>query len=135
VLGEIGFRPVGGVEAERRDAVVIDDRDEWIEIVNPARRPVDLSGWTVDAGKAGGRYKLPRRSIIPAGGYLVLYRGQSKLKLADAGGQIRLLDLRGRAVDAVPYPEIGQDASIERSASGDWQPSLVPSPGGPPEVQ
>jgi len=59
--------------------------DEWIELHNPTRRPVDLAGWSITVQVPGRRiaqtYRFARRSTIAAGDYLVLFQRETKLVL------------------------------------------------------
>src|SRR3954468_19068223 len=50
-----------------------DDWDDvqWIELFNPADRPVDLGGWTLDGGKL---FTFPKGARIGPKGFVVVAR-------------------------------------------------------------
>jgi hypothetical protein len=106
--------------------------DEWIEIHNASARPVDLSGWRLETGRgAGSVYRIPRGTVLRAGAILVFYQRQTRLKLDDAGGTVRLVDRGGKAADSVRYGALGSDASTSRDAKNAWHSDWPPSPGSP----
>ena len=78
--------------------------DEWIEIHNASAWPVDLSGWRLETGKGGGiNYRIPRGMTLRAGAILAFYQRQTRPKLDDAGGTVRLVDRGGKVADTVRY--------------------------------
>jgi hypothetical protein len=104
--------------------------DEWIEIHNASARPVDFSGWRLETGRgAGASYRLPRGTVLWAGAIMVLYQRQTRLKLDDAGGTVRLVDRGGKAVDSVRYGALGPDISYSRDTKNIWLSDWPPSPG------
>ncbi len=105
-------------------------QDEWIELYNPTARAIDLNGWSVQTGRRWERtYRLPRKTVLPAGGYLVLYGRQARLLLDDAAGQVRLVDRAGKVVDTVKYSAGKPDASFSRDRGDTWRNDWSPSPG------
>ncbi len=48
------------------------DSGDWIEIHNPLREPLDLSGWLLKDEEDDHLFALPPGARIPAGGYLVI---------------------------------------------------------------
>ena len=106
--------------------------DEWIELYNATGRPVDLSGWRLESGRgAGAIYRIPRGTVLRAGAIRVFYQRQTRLKLEDAGGLVRLVDRAGIVVDSVRYGALGPDASYSRDAKNVWHSDWPPSPGKP----
>jgi hypothetical protein len=106
--------------------------DEWIELLNTSKQPVDLTGWRLETGRgSGASYRIPRGTVLRAGGILALYQRQTRLVLPDAGGTIRLVDRNNKAADSVRYGALGLDASYSRDAKGVWHADWPPSPGGP----
>jgi hypothetical protein len=106
--------------------------DEWIELYNATGRPVDLSGWRLETRRgAGAIYRVPRGTILRAGAILVLYQRQTRLKLDDAGGTVRLVDRGGKVADSVRYGALGSDASYSQDAKNVWHGDWPPSPGRP----
>lgn len=106
--------------------------DEWLELLNTTKQPVDLSGWRLETGRGGGAsYRFPRGTMLRPGVILVLYQRQSRLKLDDAGGTIRLVDRGGKVADSVRYGALKPDASYSRDAKNVWHGDWSPSPGSP----
>ena len=106
--------------------------DEWIEFYNTTGRSVDLSGWRLETGRGGGTiYRIPRGTMLRAGAILILYQRQTRLKLDDAGGTVRLVDRGGKVADVVRYGALGSDASTSRDAKNVWLGDWPPSPGSP----
>jgi hypothetical protein len=108
-------------------------QDEWIELRNLTNRPVDLSRWTIEVPgrRLSQSFRLPRGSVLPANGYMVLFQRQTRLILDDQGGTLRLLDATGDLVDSVRYPALKPDQSYSRDATGVWHADWPPSPGQP----
>lgn len=143
-----------------------DDLDDlqWVELHNPAGRPADVSGWTLDDGRV---YTFPADTAIGPNGYLVValsperfvqfYQGPVlgplKRALQRDGEKIELKDAAGNVVDVARYKDRapwpvsadGYSASLERispSAGGDsadnWAASPLPpttKPSGTPGKQ
>lgn len=125
---------------------------EWIELHNPDASAADISGWKV----AGGiLFEFPAKSVITAGGYVVLCKnsklfkecydvpvdGEFRKSLSNNGDTVDLIDASGKRVDHIkygtkaPWPAAadGASSSLERitpSASGDraehWAASPLP---------
>ncbi|MGD1994385.1 MAG: PA14 domain-containing protein, partial [Anaerolineae bacterium] len=129
-LNEILAVP-GAVDWNQDGAV--DEQDEWVELVNLGQEPLDLGGWVLDdAIDAGSEpYTIPADTVLPAGGFLVLYGSQTGIGLADEGGVLLLLDPEGKVVDRVPFDMLPADTSFARAADGTWHAGWPPSPGGP----
>jgi len=104
--------------------------DEWIELLNTTRRPLDISRWQLETGRAGGTvYRVPRGTVLRAGAVLVFYQRQTRLTLEDAGGLVRLVDRSNKVVDAVRYAALSPDASYSRDPKDIWHSDWPPSPG------
>ena len=69
--------------------------------------------------------------MLRPGAILVLYQRQTRLKLDDAGGTVRLVDRGGKVADSVRYGALGSDASYSRDAKNAWHSDWLPSPGNP----
>jgi len=78
--------------------------DEFIELYNPGRMDVYLKGWWLDDGSGGGSspFDLPGVTI-PAKGYAVFFRTQTKIALNDTGDTVRLLAPDERVIDEISY--------------------------------
>ena len=106
--------------------------DEWIELLNTTGRPIDLNGWRLETGRGGGTvYRFPRGTMLRAGAILAFYQRQTRLKLDDAGGLVRLVDRGGKVVDSVRYGALSADASYSRDAKNVWHSDWPPSPASP----
>lgn len=106
IVSEIHYHPAGGEDAQTL---------EFVELHNLGGLDVDLSGW---AFAEGILYTFPSRTVIPAGGYLVVSpdpaRARSHYGLTsvagpyggrlDNGGEIiALVDASGRVVNRLRY--------------------------------
>ena len=105
-------------------------QDEWIELYNAARTDVDLGGWVLDTGQARSArpYRIPAGTTLRPGMYVSFCGRLSDLSLDDGGGQVRLLDPKGRLIDAVAYPELTPDVSYSRDGGSAWHGNWLPSP-------
>jgi hypothetical protein len=88
--------------------------NEFVELYNPAAKPVDISGWSFCDGID---FTFGPGSVIPAGGYIVVAERPSSLlsqfavtafgpyqgKLSADGERIALVDAAGKLVDEVSY--------------------------------
>ena len=106
-------------------------RDEWVEIRNSTGRAADLSGWTLEASGGGAKrvFRLPRRTTLPAGGFLVLYDRQTRLSMEDTGGQVSLYNAAGKLMDTVRYGALRPDSSYSLGRDWIWRTDWPPSPG------
>ncbi|MBI3951779.1 MAG: lamin tail domain-containing protein [Acidobacteria bacterium] len=84
--------------------------DEFVELVNVGKEPLDVSGFEVDDGGTMGSFIFPMRTIIPPGEAVVIFGGgdltKSRLEFANA-----------RALDLVFA--VGGGAGLGFSDSGD----------------
>jgi len=94
--------------------------DEYIELYNRGSVPVDLASWKiVDA--SGSYYIISNKhfatTIIPAGGYFVLYRSITGIALNNSGGEtVYLYAPDNNLRDSVSYSEsAGEDKSYSRT--------------------
>lgn len=76
-----------------------------VELFNPGPAPADISGWWLSDDRSRLRgYRLPSGTVLPPGGYHVVYQTQweqdsAPLRLSPAGGEILL-----SAADALGQP-------------------------------
>jgi hypothetical protein len=110
---------------------VVDVNDQWIELHNTTKKPIDLTSWLLDTGRGTRSYRLRKGTVIKADGYIVLYRSRTQLELPYANGVVRLIAADGQTVaDMVSgTPELGEDESYSRDTSGRWHAGWPPSPG------
>jgi len=113
--------------------------DEWIELVNVGDEAVDLAGWKLADGPPAGRepervYILPPGAVLPAHGYLLIFRGQSGLGLNASDEWVQLLHPDNSQADLLHYEVFsGYDQSWCRlpDGVGDWSRFCIESPGQP----
>lgn len=112
-----------------------DEEGEWIEIQNTNNFEVDLSGWKIEdiegtqATYVFGR-NLPagRQAKIPAGGYLVFKRPETKITLNNSADGLNLFWPDGKIIDSVDYQSAPKNQSYNRSGNL-WVWSLNLTPG------
>jgi hypothetical protein len=106
--------------------------EDAVELFNTSDRPVDCSGWFLsDKGDYLKKFRLPPDSVIPPGGYLVLYEAQFGLSnprvpfaLSSARGDDLYLtagDAAGnvtRFVDSVSFGASANGVSFGRYPNG-----------------
>jgi hypothetical protein len=111
---------------------IIDEFDEWIELVNVGSQAFDLSGWFLDDGIGGSEpYRIPEATILPPGAFVLFHGRTTSIVLDDAGDEVRLLDPVGKVVDAVVFGQLLPNASYSRDDAGAWHDDWPPTPGGP----
>ena len=108
---------------------------DWVEIYNPTREPVSISGYGLsDDLLAGAKYVFPAGTTIPAEGCVVVFcSGEPKdayhapFKLS-ATEDLILYDTSGNAVDSIQLTAADAGHSLSRQGDGAWV-SMRPSPG------
>jgi len=110
-----------------------EESDEFIELRNKGNTAVDLKGWKL-MDNSGSYYIISQdhfnSTIIPPGGFFVLYRDITKIALNNSGGEsLTLLSPDGQEKDKVSYSgSVQEDYSYNRTSFG-WQWSNSPTPG------
>lgn len=105
--------------------------DEFVELVNNESTDIDISGWKLSDDQGSHiRHTFPSGTVIPAGRALVVFGGgnpkgnfggalvqtSSSLNLANAGGNVTLLDSQNNIIQDIAYEsEAEDDQSITRS--------------------
>lgn len=102
----------------------INGKDEWIELFNAGKRPVDLSGWILSSN--AGMYVIPANTQIGGGTYLVLYGTNA---LADSGDAVRLVGPDTKVMDSVSFGPMPANASYSSANNDKWHSDWPPSPG------
>ncbi|NJN96666.1 MAG: hypothetical protein HC875_22410 [Anaerolineales bacterium] len=107
--------------------------DEWIELYNTGVVSTSLTGWSLDNGPLSGNlpYVITSTVDISPGGFILLNRQETGLTIADAGGQLRLLQPDSTVVDVVTFGPLPPDTSYSRDDTSLWRSDWPPSPGGP----
>ena len=103
-----------------------DAENEWIELYNQNDFDVDLSGWTIkDTTGSAKTYTLNAK--IPANGYLVLLRPETKITLNNSGDGLNLINPNKEIVDSVDFGKASLGQSYSKTSSGwTWNSSLTP---------
>ena len=113
--------------------------EDWIELFNRGDRPVDISGFFLsDSSDSLRKWSFPIGTIIPAGGYLVIWADKhnepsrslhANFKLSRDGEAVYFSDGKG-LLDQVEFGRQAAEVSFGRSpdGKGTWR-SLTPSPG------
>ncbi len=135
VLNEIHYHPVENAAFTPEGLPVLDlseDVHEFVELFNNGPTNVSLAGWRL-SGEID--YAFSNNAVIVPGRYLVIAKNPARLRaitqynslnetnllgpyqgqLSNGGGTLRLVDVRGEAVDSVSYSAkfpwaIGADA-------------------------
>lgn len=108
------------------DPVGSDSAFEWIELQNLTLDPINLSGWILDKKT---QFKIPAGTIIPPNGFLVFYRPQTKIVLANDGDSLDLYFPDGTLADSISYSKAPEGQSYARLSDGSWRWTTTPSPG------
>ncbi len=115
---------------------------DWIELHNPLATNFDLSAHSLSVGRPDpGEWPFPTGTIIPAGGYLIVWCDETQpattnanaelnlgRSLAAEGEQIHLFDPDGQALDSVAFGFQLVDQSVGRTPEG-WRLLAAPTPG------
>lgn len=112
---------------------------DWLELHNPGRRPVDLSGWVLsDDLENPKKWTIPAGTLLPPGQCLLFWADRldiglhTNFKLSPAGGMLLLSSPAGKRMDQVAYPAHPPDLSYGRSPRGhSWAFQASPTPGHP----
>ncbi len=109
-----------------------DEEGEFIEIMNTDTVRVSLAGWRLDDAEGGSKpYAFPDTAVIEPGGWLVIYRTESKLALNNGPDEVRLFDPNGLLVASFSYTEASEGASYNRMNNGKYVISSTLTPGKP----
>ncbi len=139
-----GSLVINEVMADNRGGVVVDGRTpDWIEFYNPGTSSIDLGGMSLSdrADDPAARWVIPAGSVVPAGGYLVIYAdadipasaNNTGFGLNAKGGAVYLFNRAPRQNEIFDFLEYGLqtgDQSLARvpSGSANWVLAL-PTPG------
>ena len=79
---------------------------EFVELYNNSNASVSVNSWTLETSA-----KKPKKisGTVPADGYLVLYRKQTKLVLKNSDESIALYDVMGKLVDQSSFVGLSQE--------------------------
>lgn len=96
----------------------------WIELYNDGKKDVDVSGWKIIAKKRGDTLTIPKNSVVPSGGYLVL-EDLDDIVLMTRGENLYLREyVNGEwtySETGLEYPATGDNsAGVLISSDGTW---------------
>ena len=117
---------------------------DWVELYNATGRDFDLSGYgftdSIKDVKRTIRYHFPDGTVIPAGGYLVLYctggTGATDddpfctgFNLSASGETLLLISENYVELAELSVPALEPDTSYARTDGGEYAVTNVPTPG------
>lgn len=110
-----------------------DSDDEMIELRNLSQYPIDITDWQLDDIADGGSsfYTFPVNTIIPAGGYYIVYKSTSGISLNNDGDQVRLLWANSTLSSDIVYSKTKIGESYSRRDDGSWEWTAILTPGSP----
>lgn len=114
-----------------------DDGPEFIELYNPTGETAAIGGWSVTVLNGSTKlasYTLPLTSTLEAGGFLVLWEGDTGLALPDTYlATVALHDEDSNEVQNITYvlATCGVSYGALPDGSSNYEVGLAPSPGGP----
>lgn len=118
------------------DPVGDETTDEFIEIYNAGPGTENLAGWKLDDAAIDNKaYLFSNPQIdyqLVAGGYLVLFRPETKIVLNNDQESVSLFDANGNLVDFYQFKSAGEGRSWGRDPNNvsQWVILKTPTPGG-----
>ena len=108
---------------------------DWVELHNRGGSATNLAGWSLTDNSNARKYVLPANTILPAGGFLVLWCDSATnapglhtgFALGKNGETVSLFDAATNRVDALTFGLQLTDHTVGRIAN-DWH-LTVPTPG------
>lgn len=97
--------------------------EEWVEIANRGKVPIDLAGWAMQSGKKA----LKLEGILNAGATRRLTSDDLNFALRNAGGTIVLLDPDGKSMSTVTYATTTRGMVIRRQNDGAYSADALPT--------
>jgi hypothetical protein len=105
-----------------------DAEDEYIEIYNPNTESVNLKGYQLQSGNSFS-YKYTFDSVeVAPNQYMVLYRKDTGLTLANTSSSVRVIDPSGKVLDQTSYNDPDPNASWSK-INGSWTYTSSLTPG------
>ncbi len=110
---------------------------DWIELYNSSARAVSLANYKLTDNERQVRYIFASDTVIPAGGYLVVWcknnaagEQYADFSLSKTGGEVVILmNSRSVIVDRLVTQPLERNASLARDADGAWQATDRATPG------
>jgi hypothetical protein len=129
-----GTEPLRGVMFNELLAHSSQPSLDFIELLNRADTPADLSGCHLTDDPAANKYTFPNGAILGSGAFLTLVETELNFALHAAGETLYLINRDGtRVLDAVRYEGQARDVSYGRTPDGAarWCSLAAPTPGQP----
>lgn len=112
---------------------------DWVELYNTSDESVDISGFTLSDNTNNNKYAIPEGTLLPGGGYLVIYCNSSvhngvvaPFGLSQLGGEYVVLKADdGRIVEIVDCLPMGSGESQTLGNDELWTVGKYCSPGYP----
>ena len=141
----IDIKPIETLPQTYPDGIVIneilpapegpDETNEWIELYNANNFEVDLTGWKIkDAKGSLTTYAFLEGKKMPANGYLVLKRPETKITLNNDEDTISLIFPNEKITSAISYKNAPKNQSYNKSGS-DWSWNQSLTPGGENSIE
>ncbi|NOT37744.1 MAG: T9SS type A sorting domain-containing protein [Saprospiraceae bacterium] len=101
--------------------------DDWIELYNKSKSPVDISGWILTDNSTNlDKYRVPTGTILMPESYLIIWADENgkqvgyhaNFKLSSSGEEVFLLDSTGKQVDYVKFGQQESDKGYARMPNG-----------------
>lgn len=111
---------------------------DWIELTNTAGEPINLRGFTVSDGRKAPSAALPDYMLMPGEYFVICASGEAgwdglyyhvPFRLSARGELVILADPRGRVLQTILLPPMGEDESYGMSSSGNMAKMAAPTPG------
>lgn len=107
-----------------------DGKEEWIELYNSNNFETDISDWQItDTIGAAISYHVAKGTKIPAQGFLLLSRPETKIVLNNDGDGLKLTSPDGIIADSVTYEKAPRGQSYAKGLDNKWHWSDNPTPG------
>ena len=94
--------------------------NEWVELANANAEDMRLDGWRLDDAEGGSHPFALDGVTIGAGGYVLIYKEQSKIGFNDDGDAVRLINPAGQVASLAEYGAAPLDKSWA-NVGGQWQ--------------
>jgi hypothetical protein len=107
-------------------------QEEFVELFNSGETPVNLRFYRLDDREGGSKPYIFGDKTIPAGGFLVLYQSQTKIRLNNDGDSVRWLAPDNKVLDSLVYSESQKGKSLSWFGwlvGGGWQWTSLITPG------
>lgn len=90
-----------------------DGNNEWIELTNLGKQPINLENYTLDDIIEGGSkpYTFSANTLLQPNQPVIFYKSQTKLNLNNSGDEVRLLSPNKEPVDQINYDKSEEGAS------------------------